>query len=161
MALTNGKFVSSREVVQKWPDMLYKYLENNLHFDAPVPIRIGKYNRPEGAIAYARGKMVTRSQTNDMNVHGFNVLVPSIQIRQRPNYDKLLLTRPSVAVDRRRTLVMPIPQPMVQQPRQRRVTFGHPISTVRIRSPSLSPEPRDPVTHITTAVATKGEFKCK
>lgn len=139
---SNGKFVSSRVVIAKWPNLLYRFLESNLRFNAPVPIRIGKYGRPEGAVSYTGRRMQTRSKTHNINAHGFNALVPSIPIRRRPNYDVLLLIRPSVGVNRRRTLA-PAAQPTVpiEQTRTRRVTFADPISLQRIRTPSPSPSP--------------------
>lgn len=115
---SNGKFIPSRVVAEKWPYLLYGFLQPKLTFvDA---------DQTQGLSSIWR-KMLTRSQHASMQANQFNQ-TPSIIIAQRPEFDKVLLMQPSVSVSRRRT-VMANNNQRPPANRRRRVTFADPIQT--------------------------------
>lgn len=94
-------------------------------FEAQVLSFTDNIHHPIKGAAYAGPQMVTRIQCAGLRGNGFTQ-VPVIRIQQRPKYDELLLIKPSVGVDRRRTVTLNVNKPMLIQ---RRVTFANPMVT--------------------------------
>lgn len=90
---------------------------------------LGDNGRVADAVVFSGPQMITRSRRVIMQTNGF-VKVPVIWVQQRIEYDKLLLLRPSVGVNRRRTMIVPpIPAANNQPVNRRRVTFANPLTS--------------------------------
>lgn len=135
-----GKFFPSHQVIQKWPNLLYAFLESKLTFEGSTMPFIKDNGRPVEGAVYGQ-RMMTRSRLASIKNNGFPE-APVIKIMQRPEYDRILLAQPSVGVTRRRTLM---PNVNSRRVNDRRVTLQNPVVSTTPAGPSQPPDPVQPI----------------
>lgn len=95
--------MTSDEAVEKWPRLVFDFLEAHLRFEQPVASLNPMKGRKKDDNFFVGPQMITRKRAAMITAGDF-IDIPTVKITRNYSFDKVMLKRTSKDVQRRRTI---------------------------------------------------------